>query len=174
MTFLILLCVAIAIILAVALSKPDTFQVQRATTINAPPERVFGLINDFHQFDRWSPWEHLDPNMRREITGAAAGVGAVYAWSGAGKAGAGRMEIVQSTPFTAVRYSLHFLKPFDSKSITDWTLEPTSTGTRVTWTMHGPATLVSKVMQVFVSMDAMIGKDFESGLTKMKAVAERA
>src|SRR5213082_2487324 len=92
---MIAVVLAIAIILILAAAKPDTFRVQRATTVKAPPERIFPLINDFHQWGTWSPWEDKDPAMKRTYSGAGSGKGAVYAWDGSKNVGTGRMEILE-------------------------------------------------------------------------------
>ena len=169
---LLLLLALVAGVVASAASKPDFFRVERSTTIGTSPERIFPLINDFHNFGRWSPWEHLDPQMQRSITGPPSGQGASYAWSGNAKAGAGRMEILESSPSTRVVMKLDFIKPFEGHNTAEYTLAADGASTTVTWAMYGPTPFVSKVMQVFVSMDKLIGKDFERGLSQMKAAAE--
>ena len=111
--------------------------------------------------------------MKSNYTGSEAGQGAIYDWVGNKKVGEGRMEITASTPPAQIAIKLDFLKPFASSNTTLFTLEPISIGTRVTWDMQGPALFITKIMQVFMSMDKMIGKDFEAGLASMKALAER-
>ncbi len=164
----------VAGVLLVALTKPDTFSVQRSATIKAPPEKVFAVLDDFHRWPDWSPWEKLDPQMKRTLGGAEHGRGATYAWSGNDKAGAGRMEIVESVPARKVGIQLDFIKPFEGHNVTTFTLAPQGDATtRVDWRMDGPAPFISKLMQVFVNMDTMIGKDFDEGLANLKALAER-
>ena len=164
----------IAGVLVLAALKPATFSVQRAATIEAPPEKIFAVLNDFRRWPEWSPWEKLDPQMKRTLGGAPAGQGATYAWEGNGKAGAGRMEIVEAVPAKKVGIQLDFIKPFEGHNVTDFTLAPQPDGTtRVNWEMHGPAPFVSKLMQVFVSMDRVIGKDFDEGLANLKALVEK-
>jgi len=166
---LVLLVVAI---LAFAATKPDDFQVQRTTTINAPPEKIVGLINDFHAWGSWSPFEKLDPAMKRTYSGAGSGEGAVYEWEGNSQAGAGRMEIIDSSP-SKVEIALDFNRPFESHNIAEFTLEPRGASTEVTWAMQGPNLFIGKVMSVFISMDNMVGSDFETGLRNLKALAEK-
>jgi Polyketide cyclase / dehydrase and lipid transport len=166
--------VIVVIILIRAAFSASSFRVERSITIKAPAEKIFGLIDDFHNFGIWSPWEHLDPNMQRSFSGAASGKGAVYEWSGNSKAGAGRMEILEATSPSHVKMKLDFLKPITSSNTTEYTLVPQGDSTKVTWAMYGPSPFVSKVMQVFVTMDKMIGGDFDKGLTAMKAAAEKA
>ena len=172
-TLAIVILLAILGILAFALTRPDTFSVQRTTTIRAPADKVFALINDFHRWGEWSPWEKLDPEMKRTFSGAPAGVGTVYEWTGNSKVGAGRMEILKTAPASKLDIKLDFVKPFEGHNIAEFTLTPKGDDTEVLWVMHGPAPFVSKLMGVFVSMDSMIGKDFEAGLANMKAVAEK-
>lgn len=165
--------VIIAAILGYAATKPDTFTVSRSATINAPPEKIVPLLADFHRWPAWSPWEKLDPAMQRTHSGAPSGKGAAYAWSGNSKAGEGRMEIIDSSN-SRVTIKLDFVKPFASSNIAEFTLHPHGNATDVTWTMRGPSIFMTKVMTVFVSMDKMIGKDFEAGLTSIKAAAEKS
>lgn len=170
---LLLIVVVVAAILGYATTKPDTFSVQREITIKAPPEKIAGLITDFHYWAAWSPWEKLDPAMRRTFTGPANGLGAQYAWQGNDKVGAGRMEITEAAQPERTVIKLDFLKPFESHNTTTFTMTPEGDGTKVNWTMTGPSPYVSKVMTVFVSMDRMIGKDFEKGLNNLKTASER-
>ena len=172
-TIAIVVVVLVGALLAFAATKPDTFRVQRAASIKAPPEKIFPLINDLHSWGAWSPWEKLDPAMKRTHSGAASGKGAVYQWEGNGEVGAGRMEIVEASPPSAVRIKLDFLKPFEAHNFAEFTLEPKGDATNVTWAMYGPNTYVSKLMSVFVSMDSMVGKYFESGLANLKAATEK-
>ena len=145
----------------------NTYTVERQALIPAPPARVYVALADFHDWPNWSPWEGLDPDMTRTFSGADAGVGAVYEWKGNRKAGEGRMEIVAAEEPSGVTLALDFLKPFKSSSTTRFQLEPEGDGTRVTWTMQGPKTFVTKVMGIFTSMDKLIGKDFEKGLSQL-------
>ena len=171
--FAAVVLVAVLAVLALAATKPDTFQVQRSTTIQAPPEKIFPLLSDFHRWPEWSPWEALDPAMQRSHSGAASGPGAVYAWDGNKAVGAGRMEVLATQPAQQVKIKLDFVRPFEGHNSTDFSLAPQGGATTVTWTMRGPTPFVSKLMQVFVSMDSLIGKDFEAGLAKLKALAEK-
>lgn len=172
-TILIIILIAIVGVLGFALTKPDTFSVQRSASIKAPPEKIFAIVNDFKRWTEWSPWEKLDPAMKRTLSGAASGKGAAYAWQGNSQAGEGRMEILESVPPTKVLIQLDFIKPFEGHNITEFTMTPQGDTTTVNWTMTGPTPFISKLMQVFVNMDTMIGKDFEAGLANLKALAEK-
>lgn len=164
--------VLIGVVLVLAARKPDTFRVVRTTSIKAPPDKIFPLINDFHAWTAWSPYEKKDPAMKRTYSGAPSGNGSVYEWNGNG-VGAGRMEIAASSPPSKVGLKLDFTKPFAAHNVVDFTLEPKGDITTVTWDMRGPAPFMSKVMQVFIDMDHMVGKDFEEGLANLKAISER-
>jgi uncharacterized protein YndB with AHSA1/START domain len=150
----------------------DTYTVQRATSIAAPPQRVYDLVSDFHEWRRWSPWEDVDPQLSRTYTGPPSGVGAGYSWSGNRQAGAGRMEIVEVQPPSLVRVDLEFTKPFRSRNTFSFVIEPFGSGSQVTWTMTGQQTLATRVMGLVRPMDKMIGPDFEKGLARLKAAAE--
>ena len=165
--------VVVAVIVVLAAMKPDSFRVERSTTIAATPENIFPLISDFRRWPEWSPWEKKDPRMKKTLSGEPTGKGAVYAWRGDKNVGIGRMEIVGEAPPSRLAIALDFEKPFEAHNVVDFTLTPGAGATRVTWAMHGPANFVSKLMQVFMSFDRMIGKDFESGLASLKALAER-
>jgi len=168
---LLTVAVLLVVLLGYAATRPDTFQVERSTRIHASPEAVATLLSDFHHWSTWSPWEKLDPEMQRTHSGAPSGVGAVYAWEGNSKVGAGRMEVLEATPTSTV-IQLDFLKPFETHNIAEFTLRPDGEYTEVVWKMHGPMPYLSKVMSVFMDMDRMIGPDFEAGLANLKAAAE--
>ncbi len=172
-TAAIVFVVLVAALLAFAATRPDSFRIQRTASVNAPPEKIFESINDFHNWGSWSPWEKLDPAMKRTFGGPARGKGAVYAWDGNDKVGAGRMEIVESSPATRIAIKLDFARPMEGHNVAEFTLEPKGSGTSVTWAMYGPSPYLAKLMTVFVSMDSMVGKDFEAGLANLKAFAEK-
>jgi hypothetical protein len=172
-TISIVVVVLIVALLVFAATKPDTFRVQRSASINAPPETLFPLINDLHSWGAWSPWEKMDPAMKRTYSGATNGKGAVYEWDGNRNVGQGRMEITESSPPSKVMIKLDFIKPFEAHNIAEFTLEAQGDSTNVTWAMHGPNRYIAKVMHLFFSMDSMVGKQFEAGLANLKAVAEK-
>ena len=156
-----------------AATRPDSFRVERTATINAPPERIFPLINDFQRWSAWSPFEKKDPGMKRTMSGVSSGKGAVYEWNGNKEIGQGRMEIVESVPPSRVTLTLDFTRPFEAHNIVDFTLEPRGNSTQVTWAIHGPSPFISKVMGIVLNVDKMIGKDFEAGLAALKTVSEQ-
>jgi len=164
--------VLIAGLLAFAATRPDTFRVQRATSIKAPPEKIFALVNDLRSHGLWSPWEKKDPAMKRTYSGAASGEGAVYEWDGNKNIGKGRMEIAEASPPSKVTFNMHFIKPFEAHNIAEFTLGAKGDTTDVTWAIYGPSPFLSKVMSLFFSMDRMIGREFETGLTNLKTITE--
>jgi uncharacterized protein YndB with AHSA1/START domain len=167
------LAIAIAVVLILAARKPDTFKVQRTTTVKAPPEKIFPLINDFHQWGTWSPYETKDPAMKRSYSGAESGKGAVYGWEGNKNVGSGRMEILDAQAPSRIVIKLDFFTPFEGHNTAEFTMLPQGDGTNVTWLMHGPAPFMSKLMQVFINIDNMVGKDFEIGLANLKRLTEK-
>jgi uncharacterized protein YndB with AHSA1/START domain len=174
MLFMILgsIVLLVIVVLAFAASRPDSFRVERQIVVNAPAERLFALIEDFHQWGLWSPWEKLDPQLKRTHSGPPKGVGATYAWEGNPNVGSGRMEILEAAPPSRVLIKLDFLKPFEAHNRAEFTLTPEGEGTRVLWAMTGAQPFPMKVMGLFMSMDSMVGKDFEKGLAAMKGAAE--
>ncbi len=169
----IVVVVLIAGVLGFAATKPDTFSVERSASIKAPPEKVYAFISDFKAWMAWSPWEKKDPAMKRTYGATTSGKGATYAWDGNSDVGQGSMEITASVAPSKVALKLDFIKPFEGHNTVDFVLEPKGEMTNITWTMQGPAPFMSKVMQVFISMDSMVGKDFEAGLANLKAAAEK-
>ena len=171
---IVLALLAIVVILAIVIQlQPSTFSLKRSATISAPAEKLFEQVNDFHNWDKWSPWAKLDPNMKASYAGPTAGIGAVYSWEGDSKVGEGRMTVVASEPSTYVGIKLEFLKPFASTSPTEFRFAPTDGGTVVTWSMSGENNFMSKAACLFMGgMDKMIGPDFEKGLAQMKSTAE--
>lgn len=162
-----------AIVLILAAMKPDSFRIQRSATLAAPCEKIFPFINDFRNWRSWSPWERLDPNLKRNYGGADSGKGATYEWEGNKKVGKGRMEILDQSPPSKVTIQLDFIQPFEAHHTAEFALEPQGALTNVTWSMSGRQPFAFKVMTLFMSMDKMVGKDFESGLANLKALVEK-
>jgi hypothetical protein len=165
------LLAGIVLLLVSAALRPDSFRIERSALVPAAQADVAALINDFHQWVQWSPWEKIDPTMERSYSGAASGVGAAYAWTSKGKAGAGRMEILEST-LERIVIRLDFFKPFAASNTAEFTLVPQSEGTQVTWAMFGPSPFISKLMGLLMNLDKLIGKDFEKGLANMQAAVK--
>jgi uncharacterized protein YndB with AHSA1/START domain len=169
----VILAIAIAAILVLAATKPNTLRVQRAIDIKAPAEKIFPLISDFHQWRSWSPYETKDPAMKRTYSGTDSGKGAAYAWDGNKNVGSGRMEILETSAPQKIVIKLDFFTPFEGHNTAEFTMLPQGNGTHVTWVMYGPANFMSRLIQVFMNLDNMIGKDFEAGLANLKNLTEK-
>lgn len=167
---IVLLIVAL---LVYAMTKPDSFRIERSANINAPPEKIFSFINDFHNWVAWSPWEKIDPALKRAYSGTTSGKGAVHEWEGNNQVGQGRMEISDTSPPSHLLIKLDFLKPFEAHNTAEFTLNGAGQSTNVTWAMYGPQPFLAKVMSLFLSMDTMVGGQFETGLANLKTVAEQ-
>jgi Polyketide cyclase / dehydrase and lipid transport len=159
-------------VLGYAATRPSTFRIERATTIEVAPEVVFRNINDLRRWEAWSPWDKIDPDMQRHYSGTASGAGAVYGWNGNKKVGSGRLEIIKSMPFTGLRIKLDFTAPFVAHNIIEFTLTKDGDSTHVSWAMSGPQPFASKLMGLVLNIDRMVGNDFAKGLAQLKRVSE--
>lgn len=168
------LLVILVVFLVIVALQPATYRVERSATITAPATAVFAHVNDFHRWDAWSPWAKLDPAMTTTYEGPAAGVGAIYTWTGNSDVGAGRMTITESRPPESITIKLEFIEPFASVATTTFAFQSEGTGTRVIWSMDGENNFMGKAFGLFVDMDAMIGGDFEKGLTQLQAAVTTA
>ncbi len=172
-TLALIVIAVIIVALLYAATRPDTFRVERSIRINATPEKIAPLVYDFHQWEKWSPWEKIDPALTRTYSGAASGKGAIYAWVGNKDVGQGRMEVVEAASPAKVLIKLDFLAPFEAHNLVEFTLVPEGNATVVTQAMYGPSPFVSKVMGLVFSMDKMVGGKYEEGLRSLKALAEK-
>lgn len=163
--FVVIFCVVVAM-------QPSDFKVTRSATFNASPAAVFDQVNDFHKWNAWSPWAKIDPNMKVTYSGPPTGIGTVYEWTGNDDVGEGKMAITQSHPSEHIAIDLEFMRPFAAKNITEFNFRPNGDMTDVTWTMTGSNNFLLKAVSLFMSMDKMVGSDFEKGLAQMKPVVE--
>jgi uncharacterized protein YndB with AHSA1/START domain len=171
---LIALAAIVIAFLGLVAVQPSEFRIARKTTIAAPAPVVFAQVNDFHKWEAWNPWAKLDPAIKQTYEGAPAGTGAVYAWAGNSEVGEGRMTMTESRPNDLIRINMEFLKPFAGTSTAEFTFKPEGDQTAVTWSMAGRNNFIAKALCLFMSMDGMIGGQFEKGLAQMKAMAEAA
>jgi hypothetical protein len=170
---ILLALIAIAVVFAAIVAiQPSEFHVVRTTTISAPASAVFAQVNDFHKWETWNPWGKIDPAMKQTYEGASSGTGAIYAWTGNAQVGEGRMTLTESRPSDLIKIKLEFLKPFASTSLAEFTFKAEGDQTVVTWSMIGQCNFIAKAVHLFVSMDKMIGSQFEKGLATMKAILE--
>jgi len=154
-------------------TQPDTFRVQRAMAINAPADKIFAIVSDLRRGAEWSPYEKKDLAMKKTFSGPPTGPGSQLAWDGNSEVGAGTLTIADAKAPSKVVLKLDMTRPMEGHNTIEYDLAADGAGTKMTWSMHGPMNIVSKVMCTFVSLDKMIGKDFEDGLRNLKAIAER-
>jgi uncharacterized protein YndB with AHSA1/START domain len=170
---LLAVAAVIAALLVYAAFRPDSFRLSRSGTIDAPPDRVFALINDLRRFNEWNPFARVDPQNAITYDAITAGVGGAYNWQGE-KSGAGRMQITESVPGQRVTARLDFSKPFEAHNLVDFTVQAQGDkASTVTWTMHGPMPYLNRLMTIFFDMDKTVGKEFEAGLANLKTLAEK-
>ena len=168
------LAAVIVIFLVIVAMQPADYRVVRTASIAAPPDKVFAQVNDFHNWEAWSPWVKIDPAAKFTYDGPQAGVGAIFAWTGNKEVGEGRMTLTESHLSDLIRIKLEFIKPFPSTCLTEFTFKPEGKDTVVTWAMSGTKNFMSKAVCMFMNMDKMVGGDFEKGLASMKSVSETA
>jgi polyketide cyclase/dehydrase/lipid transport protein len=171
---LIALAIIVILFIVVVALQPAEYSVVRTATVSAPAPAVFAQVNDFHNWEAWSPWAKRDPAMKQTYEGKPAGTGAIYTWAGNREVGAGLMTITESRPEYLIRIKLDFLKPFASTANTEFVFNPEDNHTAVTWSMTGRKNFISKGFCMFMNMDKMIGGDFEKGLASLKSVVEAA
>jgi len=172
LTLFLLITAAVVAILAIAGTRPSAYHVERSATMSAPPAVVHLIVNDFHKFPEWSPWQKIDPNVKTSIGGSGVGPGSSFSWVGNNKVGEGRMTITSTSPPNDVAMKLDFIKPYTSTCDVNFHIQPEGNGSKVTWAMDGNSNLMEKVMTLFLSMDSMVGKDFDRGLANLKQLSE--
>lgn len=168
--FYLVVTVAV-IVVAGSFLLPSEAAVTRSTEIAAPPEKVFAIVGDLRRFQEFSPWSDLDPNMKYTFEGPESGVGQKMSWaSDKADVGSGSQTITEYDPPRHVGLALDF-GPM-GKPVATWDIEPSGTGTRATWSFR--AKLDGIAARWFGLMfDRWIGADYEKGLAKLKAVAEK-
>jgi Polyketide cyclase / dehydrase and lipid transport len=173
LTAIVFIAIIILCLLIMAYARPNEFSVVRSIDMRASPEKIYAHISDFKNWAAWSPWEKMDPNMKRTYSGAASGKGAKYGWVGNKKVGEGNMEITRAVPSSNMMLDLHFLKPFKADNVTEFNLQPKGAVTNLRWEMRGNTPFMIKVMHMFFNMDKLVGKDFDAGLASLKAIVEK-
>jgi Polyketide cyclase / dehydrase and lipid transport len=163
---------AIAVLLVYASTRPNEFRVERRLRMAAPADKLWPLISELRAFNRWNPYELKDPQIKGSYSGPATGVGSRYAWQ-SDIVGVGSLEITGQQQGQAMQMKLDFVKPFEAHNQAEFRLTPQPDGgTEVSWVMHGPNTLIGKVMGVFIDMDKMVGSDFEQGLRNLQQLTK--
>ena len=164
----------VVVFLIVVATRPAQFSVSRNTMISAPAAAVFPHVDELKKWEAWNPWGKIDPAMKLTYSGPPSGVGASYSWAGNSQVGEGRATITESRPNDLVQLRLEFFKPMAGVSTAEFTFKPQGNQTEVTWAMTGKNNFIAKAMCMFMSMDKMIGGQFEKGLQNMKTVVETA
>lgn len=172
MKIAIVVAILITIVLIYAATKPNTFHVERTIDVKAPPEKLFALVNDFHQWEAWSPY-NKDPAMKKTFSGSASGKGAMYAWEGNKDVGRGEITITDTTPPKVIEMALHMIEPFEGRNHVVLSFDAKGDTTTVTWALEDQHTYLLKIISTFLNLDRMIGKDFEVGLARLKTAAEK-
>ena len=171
---LIALAAIVVVFVAVVAMQPSEFRIMRTAAISAPAPAVFAQVNDFHNWEAWSPWAKRDPAAKATFEGPSVGTGAIFKWAGNHEVGEGSMTIIESRPSDLIRIKLEFLKPFRATNTAEFTFKPEGNQTAVTWSMVGKSDFIAKAVHLFMDIDKMVGGDFEKGLAQMKSVAEAA
>jgi len=171
---LIGIAVIVVVFVVVVALQPSDFRIERTTTIAAPANAVFAQVNDFHKWEAWSPYDKIDPALKRIYSGAPAGVGAIYEWDGNKHVGEGKATITESRPNEWVQIRLDFLKPFAATNMAEFSLVPQGGQTAITWSMTGRNNFMFKAVGLFMNMDKMVGAQFEQGLAQLKTLVETA
>jgi len=173
-TILIAVAVIVVLFVIIVALRPGEFRVERSATMRAPAGVVFDQVNDLRKWEGWSPWEKVDPAMKKTFAGPSSGVGASYSWVGNNKVGEGRMTVVESRPNDLIRLKLEFFKPFKATNVGEFKFESKENQTTVAWSMSGECNFMMKAMGLFMNCDKMCGREFEKGLAQMKSLAEAA
>ncbi|MBN8550845.1 MAG: SRPBCC family protein [Deltaproteobacteria bacterium] len=168
-----LLALLILVFCVVAAMQPDDFRYSRSTVISSPPAPIFEIVNTQSKWEAWSPWAKIDPQMQKTLSGPAAGVGSKYTWSGNSEVGEGSSTIVESVPNERIAMKLEFVRPFSGVNDVYFTLEPQGNETKVTWTMAGKNTFLSKAVGLLMNCEKMLGEQFDTGLAQLKALVEK-
>jgi hypothetical protein len=171
---LIVLVAILAIFAGVVALQPAEFRIVRSATIAAPAAVVFSQVNDFHNWQAWSPWARLDPAAKNSFEGPASGTGAIFKWSGNNQVGEGTMTLTDSEPNDLIKIKLDFVRPMVNTNAVEFTFKPEGDQTLVTWNMTGRNNFIGKAFCLFMDMDKLVGAQFEKGLAQMKAIAEAA
>lgn len=171
---LVVIAAILIVFVVIVAVQPSEFQVSRTATMSAPASAVFTQVNDLHKWEAWSPWAKLDPAAKNTFEGPPAGTGAVFSWAGNNQIGEGRMTITESRTNDLIRFNLEFIKPMAGTSTSEFKFKPEGNQTTVTWSMSGKNNFIAKAMCLFVSMDKMLGGEFEKGLASIKSIVETA
>jgi hypothetical protein len=162
----------IAILAIVIFMQPTEFTIERTASFKAPNSAVYSQINDFRNWDAWSPWAKIDSNMTVTYDGPMLGTGSQYMWNANSDAGSGKMMIIGSIPGKYIEIQLDFYEPLPSSNTMIFTISGDSSQSTVTWTMSGTNNFMAKAFNLFFNNEKMIGADFEKGFASLKTIVE--
>jgi hypothetical protein len=168
---LVLVVIIVGFVVYVAI-QPSEFAITRSATMAAPAADVFAQVNDFHNWQAWSPWAKLDPKATNSFEGPSSGEGAIFKWSGNDQVGQGVMTLTESRPNDLIKIKLDFIKPMEATNITEFTFKPEGEKTLVTWTMSGHNNFVGRAFCLVMNMQKVVGNEFDKGLASMKSIVE--
>ncbi|HXA86105.1 MAG TPA: SRPBCC family protein [Candidatus Dormibacteraeota bacterium] len=169
----VLVAALIVAVLIFAATKPNTFRIERSIAINAPPDKIFALIDDLRAWGSWEPEGRKDVTMKKTFIGPASGTGAAAEWDSKGPGGKGSLLISESVPASRVAIKVDFVRPFEAHNLNEFRLEPDAGGTRVTWSIQASNLYAMKLVGVFFNIQREFEKHVEAGLRNLKTVAER-
>jgi hypothetical protein len=155
----------------VSVFLPSEVHIERSMVINAPAWLAYEQVNNLRNWEKWSPWQQADPEMKLQYKGPIAGDGAQYSWRSRRRAiGEGKLVIAEAKPNERIVTEMHFIQK--GKGVATHSFEATQEGTLVTWAVDTKlgSNPVNKYMGLF--WGSLIGPDFERGLSNLKIVVE--
>ncbi|WP_027380744.1 SRPBCC family protein [Chryseobacterium daeguense] len=148
---------------------------EKSISINAPVDKVWQNTNTLKAMDQWSPWNDIDPNMKKDWTGTTGQPGEKMCWSSAKEeAGKGCQEVKKIDEANKrIDTEIRFLTPYESEANAFVTVVPEGSGSKATWGFTSTIPYPFTVMKLFMDMEAAIGKDYQEGLTNLKNLSEK-
>jgi len=166
------LLIIIVIPLIVALFVPKHFLFKKTISINAPIDSVWANVNSLSALDNWSPWNDLDPNMKKVMSGVDGTIGAMQSWE-SDIVGSGSQTISRIEKPQLFETELNFTEPNESNGKAYVKLMPEGASTNATWGMTGTIPYPFNIMNLFMDMEKNMGKDWDNGLSKLKMLSEK-
>ncbi|WP_430467686.1 SRPBCC family protein [Winogradskyella ouciana] len=165
---LLVLIIGFSIYIAV---QPNSFEVSRSKTINAPQAVVYNNIIDFKNWESWNSWVEENPETKIMLSEQTKGVGGSYSWED--EDGIGTMKTLEATPHSSITQEMQF-GDFPKNDVT-WNLKQNDDGTTdVTWTISGKDLPFGfKAFSTLMGgMENQIGPHYERGLTMLDSVIQ--
>ena len=168
---LIVLLVIWLSIVGAGLFLPEKTVVSRSIAIDAPKALVFELVSNHRDFQRWSPWAKLDPNMQVNYEGPEKGLGSKSMWQSAHPhVGQGESTYTEYEPYEKATLSLSFEQGGgDAIFILS---DGENDSTTLEWQFEQTADNVFGRYIGVLFLDGMLGPMYEQGLQDLKVLAE--